>query len=136
MLQLNASAPYSSIRNPHLVPSDRQLLNIKYFKEQDLLVLKGWSISPELGICYKVIHEEIEEHLSESNQLTLFLAYNVFNSATAKFIFDTIKTLNLAHSQGKKVKIHWVTNVENQGMFETGLEFREFCEFDFFIQPA
>lgn len=113
-----------------------RLLHIKYLKKQNILALKGWSITPELSICYSVILKEIRAHLLESNTLTVYLAYELFNTVTAKFLFDMIKILNKAFCAGSKVKIHWITNVENESMFETGLELREFCEFDFHIQPA
>lgn len=111
-----------------------RLLSIKYLESYDLLVIKGWSISPELRITYDVILEEIEEHLTNKEGLKVYFAYELFHTATTKFLFDTIKLLNRFHMENKAVSINWVIDEQNTEMLKMGLELREFCQFAFKVE--
>ncbi|WP_258105285.1 DUF1987 domain-containing protein [Marinoscillum sp. MHG1-6] len=117
----------------HKSPLLDKKLNISFRPNLNVLVVKGWSVKKEYASLYEKLLEQIREHLKTENSLTVYLSYDLFNSSTAKFVFNLIKVFNKAHAKDARVKIEWIVEEENDELFESGFDFKEFCEFSFLI---
>jgi hypothetical protein len=111
--------------------SNRKLLSINFLENKSLLIIKGWSLTPELRTVYSVILEEIQDHLAVNEGITINFEYKIFNAFTAQFLFKAIKTLNQGKAQGKQVNVNWIAEKYNTEIYEMGMDLKELCEFDF-----
>ncbi|MFY0608406.1 MAG: SiaC family regulatory phosphoprotein [Cyclobacteriaceae bacterium] len=81
--------------------------------------------------AYRAIYLKLENHLKIHHKLRLFIAYELFNTATAKFLFDVIKMINNHKSKDGHVSIHWIVKNSNQDMVDTAHDYQVFCNFPF-----
>lgn len=108
-------------------------LNIRYVENHNFIMIKGWSLAKENVKRYQYLLENIRYHLDEHDTLTIHFAYQIFNATTAKFLFSTFKLFNKALIEGKKVKCIWYVKEGDDEMFETGIDLRAMCDFQFKI---
>ena len=113
-----------------------KLLSINFLENQSLLIIKGWSLRPELRVSYQVILEEIRNHLASNEGLTINFEYKLFYASTTRFLFETIKVLNRANTEGKRVSINWIAEKYSTEMYEMGMDLQGLCEFDFHVSLA
>ncbi|MEQ8582477.1 MAG: SiaC family regulatory phosphoprotein [Marinoscillum sp.] len=110
---------------------DEKLLKIKFVENHNLLIIKGWSITPELNICYQSTRERIERHLSLKEGLTIYFSYELLHSVTTRFLYETVQTLNQFHTLGKRINIHWIINQHDDHLIQLGAELKALCHFSF-----
>ncbi|WP_421889811.1 SiaC family regulatory phosphoprotein [Marinoscillum sp.] len=111
-------------------------LSINFLENRSLLIIKGWSLKPELRICYSVILEEIEDHLATNEGITINFEYKIFNAFTTRFLFQAIKMLNAAAAQGKHITINWMAEKYNTEIYEMGMDLQGLCDFEFHVNLA
>ncbi|MEO9474418.1 MAG: SiaC family regulatory phosphoprotein [Cyclobacteriaceae bacterium] len=114
-------------------PISRPPLKIRYVENHNFILIKGWSLAQENVKRYQYLLENIRYHLDEHDTLTIHFAYQLFNATTAKFLFNTIKLFNKALIKGKNVKCIWYVKEDDNEMFETGIDLRAMCDFQFKI---
>ncbi len=110
---------------------DEKLFSIKFVENHNLLIIKGWSITPELSICYQATRERIVRHLLLNEGLTIYFSYELIHSVTTRFLYEIVRTLNQFHVLGKRIKIHWVINQHDDQLIELGTELRALSNFSF-----
>jgi hypothetical protein len=97
------------------------------------IYISGWSIDPDVAQKYERVVSFITAHLSRADELTIYIKYQLFNTTTAKYLFDIIKLLNTYHAKGKQVEIHWDCGELMDEMLDTGFDLAQLCNFDFKI---
>lgn len=113
--------------------SNTKALDINFKPSSNSLSVRGRATEENHYNEYIQLIDELKDHL-EYHPLHAQLSYDLFNSATAMFIFSLIKILNHAHQTGKSVDIEWIVNNHSKEMVETGIDFQSFCEFPFDIK--
>lgn len=112
-------------------PTKDKLLSINFLEHQSLLIIKGWSVTPETRTVYSVILDEIRQHLTTHGGITINFEYKIFNTFTTHFLFKLIKTLDRATAQGKRVDVNWIAEKYNTEIYNMGMDLRELSEFSF-----
>ncbi len=134
--------PSVAVIHPALISapviSDYQLLKARPFKVRanhhlNAIFISGWSIAPDVAQKYESILEFTTAHLSRTDELTIYIKYQLFNPTTAKYLFDIIKLLNAYHAKGKQVEIHWDCGELMDEMLDTGFDLAQLCNFEFKI---
>ncbi|MEP1114880.1 MAG: SiaC family regulatory phosphoprotein, partial [Ekhidna sp.] len=104
----------------HLVKSDLKVFKVRYLESLNLITAVGWSITDDAWLKYCELLADIESHLVNRDELTIYFKYELFNSSSAAYLFKIIRRFNEAHSKGKTVKIYWSCNSNNENeMVET-----------------
>ncbi|MEO9475711.1 MAG: SiaC family regulatory phosphoprotein [Cyclobacteriaceae bacterium] len=110
---------------------DSRLLFIKYMKDTDSVTISGWSIHDDIPTYYETLMNETQSHLELRSGLVCNIQLELFNASTVKYLFKFIKIFNQNSARGKDVKINWVVKNKDQDMIDTGLDLKEFCDFEF-----
>ncbi len=110
---------------------DEKLFSIKFVEPHNLLIIKGWSITPELNTYYQATREGIIRHLTINKGLTIYFSYELLHSVTTRFLYNIVQILNQFHVLGKRVKIYWVIDQYNEQLIELGTELKALSHFSF-----
>ncbi len=90
-----------------------------------VLQIKGRS-SPENALqFYQQIQNAIDEFFEENNALYIRFIFEYFNTSSSKCIFEILKKLKAYKIKGRKMKIDWVYETDDDDMFETGEDFAD-----------
>ncbi|MEP0987611.1 SiaC family regulatory phosphoprotein [Ekhidna sp.] len=117
-----------------LVKSDLKYFNVQYLRTLNLITATGWSITDDAWIKYYQLLADIESQMIHSDELTVYFKLELFNTSSARYILKIINRLNKGHANGKKVKIYWSTQVENEAeTMDASLELSGLCDFPFEI---
>ncbi len=130
---MNALAFYPASLTTTTTPAKDKLLSINFLENQSLLIIKGWSVTPELKIVYSVLLEEIQDHLATHEGIAINFEYKIFNAFTTRFLFQAIKTLNAAIAQDKSVAINWIVEENHVEIYDMGMDLQGLCDFDFSV---
>jgi hypothetical protein len=112
---------------------EEQALEVRILSGLDLIIVKGWSIAPDVQNTYENIMSFITTHLSTKNELTIYFKYELFNPITVRYLFKIIMLLNRKHASGKIVRVYWNAGEMMEDMADTGYDLAQLCDFDFKI---
>ncbi|WP_350216993.1 SiaC family regulatory phosphoprotein [Ekhidna sp.] len=121
-----------------VVKSELKIFNVRYLNSLNLITAVGWSITDDAWIKYCQMLADIELHLKRNEELKIYFKLEIINTSSAGYLFKIIKRLNLAHTDGKNVKIYWSCSSTDFGneMVETGLDLAGMSDFNFQITEA
>lgn len=131
---MNLAVAYSSQETPLMRVSRNttKTLQVRILTDLNLITVRGWSVLDEIHEKYTQLQIGIESHLCSSQSLNLYFRYKTFDLITLKYLFLMIRTLNVAHTNGKAVKIYWSgTSERGIEMEEMGRDLAELCDFNF-----
>ena len=104
---------------------------LKYSSAENLLVIKGKSVKPDMHEFYHAPLQRFKAELKNSNQLKVHLCFYDLNTSTAKVLFDLFKYLRMRAAGGTNIEVIWGAEVTNHEMIETGKDFAEIYELKF-----
>ena len=108
------------------------------------------SLNPNTGVCefkgrstpensveyYEPIYKWLDAYVQNPSPTTVVnLQFEYFNTSSSKCILDVLKKFVKLHNAGKKVKINWFYEAEDDDMKEAGEDYSDILEIPFEIQP-
>lgn len=105
---------------------------VKFDPDEKVFELKGRS-SPENSIqFYQAILDNLESFAqSDSEDLTVNMAFEYFNTSSSKCLFDVFKKLSNIESKGKEVTINWYYEEGDDDMMEAGEDYSDLLDLEF-----
>ena len=115
------------IRATRVTPS------IYFNPAKGLLDIRGKSSPENPLLFYKHLHDSIDAFAkSDIQNLTLNAAFEYFNTSSSKCIYILFKKVSdLMNEHGKKVKVNWYYEEEDEDMQEAGEDLSSFFNYEF-----
>ena len=108
-------------------------LNIK----ESIFQIKGPSFSENIVDVYNPIIDWIGQSLTElENELICEMYFTVLNSASHKKIFQILIKLNSFLDNGKKIKVKWYYDEDDEDIMEMGEDLIELINIPFELIPV
>ncbi|MFO7851484.1 MAG: DUF1987 domain-containing protein [Bacteroidota bacterium] len=98
---------------------------IYYDPADNLLTIEGRSIPENPDIIYQPVKDWIEEYFSDSDSLNIKFVLEYINSGSSKHLLDVLKIFRAYYRQGKKLRIRWLYEEDDEAIFELGEHFRD-----------
>jgi len=118
-----------------LIPN-KDTLSVVCNYQTGVIELEGVSYPQDAAEFFNPIYEWLENYIDQVGAaIILNLRINYLNTSSTKCLFDFIDRLEEYYGTGKKVKINWYYEQEDEDMKETGLEFQEDMELPFELLP-
>ncbi len=100
-----------------------------------VLALRGESYPENAADFYTPVFKWLRSFLASDhlNDIVANIEILYFNSSSSKVLMNFFDLLDVASTQGKRVIVNWIYDVENESALEYGEEFKEdikFAEFN------
>ncbi len=96
---------------------------IDFNSKTGILSISGRSMPEDVGIFFDPISDWVREYVNNASDTTEFrIFFEYYNSSTARRITEIIFDLESLLKKGKKVKVVWSYNSDDQIMKENGEE--------------
>jgi len=103
---------------------------------ENIFQIKGPSFSEDILSIYDPVISWINNNLPQlENELTCELYFTVLNSASHKKIFQILIILNGFMDRGKKIKVKWYYDEDDEDIMEMGEDLTELINLPFEIVP-
>ena len=100
--------------------------------EKGLLEIKGMSIPQNAKEFYKPIMQWIEQYSQNPTLKTvMIMRFGLYNTSTAKYIMDMLKTFETLHKKGNDIKIQWQYEQGDESYELDGKDFAEWFDVPF-----
>jgi len=96
-----------------------------YDPGKDVLVIEGRSIPENPESVYKPVKDWIDEYFRNSESLNIRIVLEYINSGSSKHLMEVLKMLKQYQNEGKKLKIRWLYEEDDESILELGEHFRE-----------
>ena len=97
--------------------------------EKGLLEIKGMSIPQNAKEFYIPIMQWIERYSQNpKNKTMLIMRFGLYNTATAKYITDMLKTFEALHKKGNDIKIQWQYEKDDESYELDGKDYAEWFD--------
>jgi hypothetical protein len=105
--------------------------------ENNIFQIAGRSMPEDVNAFYEPVLSWIDEYIEYPNEKTAFIFHlNYFNTASSKLLLDIMLRLEELNEQGRKVRIVWTYDPEDEDMQEAGEEFNEIVDVPFEMESA
>ncbi len=99
---------------------------------ENIFQIKGPSFSEDILSIYDPVINWMEENLPQlEKELTCELYFTVLNSASHKKIFQILIILNGFMDRGKKIKVKWYYDEDDEDIMEMGEDLTELINLPF-----
>jgi hypothetical protein len=98
---------------------------IVYFPDINKLELTGRSIPENPELIFKRLEEWIILHFEKNSGLDVSIQLEYINSGSSKYLYEILKRLTGYGHSGKKVKIKWLYEEDDEAMLELGEHYRD-----------
>lgn len=103
---------------------------------ENIFQIKGPSFSEDILSIYDPVISWINNNLPQlEKELTCELYFTVLNSASHKKIFQILIILNGFMDRGKKIKVKWYYDEDDEDIMEMGEDLTELINLPFEIVP-
>jgi len=103
---------------------------------ENIFQIKGPSFSEDILSIYDPVLNWINENLPQlEKELTCEFYFTVLNSASHKKIFQILIILNGFMDRGKKIKIKWYYDEDDEDIMEMGEDLTELINLPFELVP-
>ncbi|NPA68386.1 MAG: DUF1987 domain-containing protein [Chlorobi bacterium] len=105
--------------------------------KENIFQIKGPSFSEDILAVYEPVIKWMEEALPElKKELTCEFYFTVLNSASHKKIFQILIILNSFMDRGKKIKVKWYYDEDDEDIMEMGEDLTELINLPFELIPV
>jgi hypothetical protein len=105
--------------------------------KENKFLIKGPSFSENIIDIYNPIIDWIDDNIPNLDiELTCELYFTVLNSASHKKIFQILIRLNSYLDSGKKIKVQWFYDEDDEDIMEMGEDLTELINIPFDIIPV
>jgi hypothetical protein len=98
---------------------------IAYYPDTNKLELVGRSIPENPELIFKRLEEWITVHFEKSDGLDVYIQLEYINSGSSKYLYEILKRLTGYGHSGKKVKMKWLYEEDDEAMLELGEHYRD-----------
>lgn len=119
-----------------VVSNQEDLPRINYEPHKNTLFIKGNSTSENVAILYEGAIESINNHFTHADELNLYLYINKFNALTLKCFFEIFKSLQENKKAGKRVKITWFFDLQDQSIIDNAYDFSDLFNLQLRVVPV
>ena len=103
---------------------------------ENIFQIKGPSFSEDILSIYDPVINWMEENLPQlEKELTCELYFTVLNSASHKKIFQILIILNGFMDRGKKIRVRWYYDEDDEDIMEMGEDLTELINLPFELVP-
>lgn len=96
-----------------------------YDKDNNMLTIEGRSIPENPEIVYQPVKDWINDYYNESDGLNIKIILEYINSGSSKHLLEVLKILKAYYKHGKKLKIKWLYEEDDESILELGEHFRD-----------
>ncbi|HIP37467.1 MAG TPA: DUF1987 domain-containing protein [Crocinitomix sp.] len=98
----------------------------------EVFEIKGKSVPDDAEEFFRDVLEWVEDYISNPNESTVFkIDLEYFNISSSKRILFLFYKLNELKEKGKKIKVQWFYNEDDEDMFEVGQDYAFMVKIDF-----
>jgi hypothetical protein len=120
-----------------LIEKTKNTPNVKIDVPEGIFEIKGPSYSEDVTNIYDPIIGWIEKNMAELDKdLVCELYFDVLNSVSHKKIFQILIKLNGFYQNGKKIKVKWYYDEDDEDILEMGEDLKELIELPFELLAA
>ena len=98
---------------------------IVYYFENNTLEVTGRSIPENPELIFRRLDEWITEHFNKNQALLVNIKLEYINSGSSKYLYEILKKLTGYVRSGKKVKMKWLYEEDDEAMLELGEHYRD-----------
>lgn len=99
--------------------------NISYDYDTNQLEITGRSIPENPEMIFKRLDEWITSHFEKNESLNVNILLEYINSGSSKYLYQILKRLTSYGNSGKKVKMKWLYEEDDEAMLELGEHYRD-----------
>jgi hypothetical protein len=111
--------------------------NVKIDIQSGSFEIKGPSYSEDVSNIYDPILNWIDNNMTGlDRELVCELYFDVLNSVSHKKIFQILIKLNVFFQSGKKIKVKWYYDEDDEDILEMGEDIKELIELPFELLAA
>ncbi|MEA1887965.1 MAG: DUF1987 domain-containing protein [Bacteroidota bacterium] len=96
-----------------------------YDPNDNLLTIEGRSIPENPDLIYQPVKDWIEEFFTDSDSLNIKFILEYINSGSSKHLLDVLKIFRAYYRNGKKLRIRWLYEEDDEAILELGEHFRD-----------
>ncbi len=96
-----------------------------YDPDDNTLVIEGRSIPENPESVYQPLKDWIERFFRKSDNLSIMIALEYINSGSSKHLLEVLKILKSYMEKGRKLKIKWFYEEDDESILELGEHFRD-----------
>ncbi len=96
-----------------------------YDQDNNTLTIEGRSIPENAETVYQPVKGWINDYFNESDGLNIKIILEYINSGSSKHLLEVLKILKAYYKQGKKLKIKWLYEEDDESILELGEHFRD-----------
>ncbi|MDZ7738383.1 MAG: DUF1987 domain-containing protein [Bacteroidales bacterium] len=96
-----------------------------YDPVKEVLVIEGRSIPENPESVYNPLKDWIDEYFRNSESLNMRIILEYINSGSSKHLMEVLKMLKQYQDEGKKLKIRWLYEEDDESILELGEHFRD-----------
>ncbi|HBH49815.1 MAG TPA: nuclear pore complex subunit [Bacteroidales bacterium] len=118
--------------NPLIIEGKDDTPEIKFDKENAIFEISGRSLPEDVVSFYTPVYNWLQEYLKAPNDETsVKMKIDYFNSASHKAINEILELFAELEKIGKKVTIYWHYLVDDEDMYESGMDFADLTHLNF-----
>jgi hypothetical protein len=98
---------------------------ITYYYETNILEISGRSIPENPELIFKRLDDWITGHFEKNESLNVNILLEYINSGSSKYLYQILKKFTGYNQAGKKVKMKWFYEEDDEAMLELGEHYRD-----------
>lgn len=96
-----------------------------YDPEDEVLIIEGRSIPENPESVYQPVKDWLGGYFTESDRLNIKIVLEYINSGSSKHLMEVLKILREYQANGKKLRIRWLYEEDDESILELGEHFRD-----------
>ncbi len=98
-------------------------------KDKGIFEISGQSLPENVAAFFAPIFEWLDAYMEDPNEESVVsFTMEYFNTASSKMIYEVLNKFDELHNSGKKVKIIWKFDEEDEDMEEAGEEYADMID--------
>jgi hypothetical protein len=103
----------------------RNTPGIVFYQRLNKLEIIGRAIPENPELLFMQLNDWITSHLDKNEGLNISFQLEYINSGSSKYLFETLKSVAAARRTGKKIRIKWLFEEDDEAMKELGEHYRD-----------
>jgi len=115
----------SSLEKDVIQEQLRNCPGIFFYRSQNKLEVIGRAIPENPELVFNKLNDWISEYLKKNEGLNIFIQLEYINSGSSKYLFETLKSIDVERRAGKEVAVKWLFEEDDEAMRELGEHYRD-----------
>jgi hypothetical protein len=98
---------------------------IVFYQSLNKLEIIGRAIPENPDLLFMQLNNWISAHLVNNDGLNISFQLEYINSGSSKYLFETLKSVAAARRAGKKIRIKWLFEEDDEAMKDLGEHYRD-----------